>query len=580
MRKLHVYLAALCTMLLWGCSSENFDGSGYSLFAPRFSVTLSVEGADAAGDAYNLAKAGRAGVYVAAAAPVINRSTAITADGTKAGFVLAGDYTSDDKLYIYYPYSSSNTTGKFEDGAEMKIPSSQEQYAAGRFTLDNMPMLSDGVALTYGAPVAAVLKPQGALVRLNVYSSGYYIGERVTGVEFAGNQCAGSIRADFAKGTAAFTAGASKVTLSLANAYNPTNTAESAEGIYLVVAPATYSATVTVTTNVAKYTLPYAKSLAAGACDVVDVDLDNTARTEIAPDEQQTHYKLRWFELPVQKDADNNGIEDGNADWYYSHTMRADAPAIRNFSACYSKGKVHPVWVAAPMHDCYTGSFGRPSNEPYKDDPQIPIVQAGKFNFGVTNLTRGHMVGSAERNVSVETQAQAYFHSNIGAQLQSGFNEHNGAWNNLESVIDKAVCPDTLYQVIGVVFTRWTDRYNRTVEPATTTYTKLVDTGANTGNSWEDTAYVDGEGVCSIPTAWYKVVLRTREGNTGKRVDQCSADELQCVAFILGHYSNSGHKPSADDMYSVSELETLTGLTFFPNVPNAPKDIFNDSDWL
>ena len=30
---------------------------------------------------------------------------------------------------------------------------------------------------------------------------------------------------------------------------------------------------------------------------------------------------------------------------------------------------------------------------------------------------------------------------------------------------------------------------------------------------------------------------------------------------------------------SVSELEKLTGLSFFGNVPNAPKESYNVSDW-
>ena len=34
-----------------------------------------------------------------------------------------------------------------------------------------------------------------------------------------------------------------------------------------------------------------------------------------------------------------------------------------------------------------------------------------------------------------------------------------------------------------------------------------------------------------------------------------------------------------EDLMSVSELEQLTGLTFFPNVPNAPKAAYDPSDW-
>ena len=30
---------------------------------------------------------------------------------------------------------------------------------------------------------------------------------------------------------------------------------------------------------------------------------------------------------------------------------------------------------------------------------------------------------------------------------------------------------------------------------------------------------------------------------------------------------------------SVSDLEKITGFTYFPNVPNAPKGSFSASDW-
>lgn len=266
----------------------------------------------------------------------------------------------------------------------------------------------------------------------------------------------------------------------------------------------------------------------------------------------KSDYKYGWFELPVQTDVDNNGIDDVNPDYYYSHTFRADAPKIRNFSSCYSKSKIHPVWVAAPMHKCYLGSSGR--NDSYRADPNIKCAQSSKF----TGYTRGHMIGSSDRTVSVATNKQAFYYSNIGAQMSNGFNTGGGAWNNLEDRVDGYLCADTLYQVIGVVFQTWTDKYGKT-------------TSAQTGSN--------SVGKFQVPTGWYKVLLRTKKGNTGKRVDECSRDELQCVAFMLGHYPNKMHKPSTSDMYPVTEIEKMTGLTFFPNVPNAPKDEFKASDW-
>ncbi len=40
-----------------------------------------------------------------------------------------------------------------------------------------------------------------------------------------------------------------------------------------------------------------------------------------------------------------------------------------------------------------------------------------------------------------------------------------------------------------------------------------------------------------------------------------------------------GHKVQAQDMMTVEELEKLTGFTYFPNVPNAPKNVAKASDW-
>jgi len=255
-----------------------------------------------------------------------------------------------------------------------------------------------------------------------------------------------------------------------------------------------------------------------------------------------------WFELPAQQDDDHNGIDDNNSDYYYSWTMRADASTIRNFSCCYSKSKIHPVWMAAPMHSCYRGSSGR--NDAYKADPNISCTQAGKWD----GYTRGHMLGSNDRTISKSTNQQVFYYSNIGAQLSDGFNTGGGAWNNLEDFVDGQWCADTLYQVVGCIFESFTDKYGSTVSPKTASGSQ-------------------------IPTAYYKVLLRTKAGSSGKRVDQCTASELKCVAFILSHKSNKSHKPESRDMYSVEDVEKLTGLTFFVNVPNAPKSTYTASDW-
>ncbi len=296
--------------------------------------------------------------------------------------------------------------------------------------------------------------------------------------------------------------------------------------------------------------------------DGQDEDEDHHDRGDDGQDEDEDHHDrgdgtkadYGWFELPAQTDLDHNGIDDNNSDYYYSHTFRPDVTSrrVRNFSACYSKSKIHPVWVAAPMHQCYKGSSGRSNS--YGNDPNIKCTQNGKFD----GYTRGHLLGSSDRTISSATNKQVFYYSNIGAQLQDGFNTGGGVWNNLEDKVDSYWCADTLYQVIGCIFQDFTDKYGSTVKAK-----------KGSGNA----------GSFQVPTAYYKVLLRTKKGNSGKRVDQCSASELQCVAFIISHKGNKGRKPSKQDLYTVEEVEKLTGLTFFVNVPNAPKNTFNASDW-
>jgi DNA/RNA endonuclease G (NUC1) len=83
----------------------------------------------------------------------------------------------------------------------------------------------------------------------------------------------------------------------------------------------------------------------------------------------------------------------------------------------------------------------------------------------------------------------------------------------------------------------------------------------------------------SVPTAYYQALLRTRSGKSGRSVMECKAEELKCAAFIVGHRSATGRKPSKREMLTIAELERLTGLEFFANVKNAPKHTAKAEDW-
>ncbi len=272
-----------------------------------------------------------------------------------------------------------------------------------------------------------------------------------------------------------------------------------------------------------------------------------------------------WAELPAIVDADGNGRHDDDSSLYYtSHLCDGGEKnaqrngKARNYTVCFSAEHHVPMWVAAPRHDCYESGVERKNN--YTKDPTLPadIQYHSKETGGGCN--KGHMLGSAERLSSRSANSQVMYFSNIAPQLSSGYNTGGGGWNTLEDWVDGQGCRDTLYQVIGCYFDRYTDGYGYTVSP------KKISFG--------------GRSDVSMPTMFYCVLLRTKSGNSGKSVLNCSASELKCAAFVRSHTNSlKGQSVTRNEMMSVAELEKLTGFTYFVNVPNAPKNVCNPSDW-
>lgn len=254
-----------------------------------------------------------------------------------------------------------------------------------------------------------------------------------------------------------------------------------------------------------------------------------------------------WAELPSQKSDDK---------LYITSHMCSDNR--RNYTVCFSSEQRSPLWIAAPIHDSYKGSVKRVDN--YDFDPTLPVNIQPRLNRSYGEYTRGHMLGSAERTSTREMNNQTFYVTNIAPQIRDGFNESGGAWNYLESFVDRQVCADTLYVVTGCIYDDYTAVDGTNIK-ARTTINKN-----------------DKQSV-GVPTAYYKAILRTKSGHTGRSVKECKASELKCAAFIVAHRSAPKHKPTAKDMISIKELERMTGINFFANVPNAPKSKAIAADW-
>lgn len=286
-----------------------------------------------------------------------------------------------------------------------------------------------------------------------------------------------------------------------------------------------------------------------------------------------------WAELPATPaDMTNRKIHT-----YWASTVTSNQ-YLRNYTYCYDTYRHCPLWIAHPQHACYQEGSGRTNvwkRDEYMTDAEqaiiypLPEVNGNRaLSLYTESLdrqwTRGHMLMSNYRGgTDTELNAQTYYSCNIAPQGGAAF---DALWNAAEIRIqDNYVCADTLYCVSGAYF----ENDNLTARDAS---------GWNGEDPNKVRYYVPGYSKeCVVPTHFYKLILRTRNGNTGKAIQECDASELKAVGFWFEHADeiNGSTSPTLDASYlkSVEWIEQQTGFTFFPDVPASVKQQCNPSDW-
>lgn len=248
-----------------------------------------------------------------------------------------------------------------------------------------------------------------------------------------------------------------------------------------------------------------------------------------------------WAELPVF-------IENSNWQYVTHYAPLSATTTARNYTICYDRTKRIANWVAYPIHNCYMqGSYVRPDNSvAWQFDPEFPEEDQADLRKGSyrSGGVRGHQCMSNHRFVSYKSDAslaasdlnlQTFYSTNIMPQ-NSEFN--GGSWLAMENIASSKRCADTLYIVTGTwgVSGMGSDRNGTEV---------------------------------AIPQYCWKVLLRTRSGNSGKRIaDIEDASELMSIGFWAANSSES-QTGLKEYITSVAEIEQKTGYTFFPTLDAA-----------
>ena len=219
------------------------------------------------------------------------------------------------------------------------------------------------------------------------------------------------------------------------------------------------------------------------------------------------------------------------------HTTTTNGKKIVTYELEYDKNKLHSRWVAFRFDgNTRSKTTGR------SDDPSIDAnYRIGRNGFG-WDYNRGHLCASADRLYNVEANVQTFYMTNMSPQLAS----YNQAyWVTLEGLVqalgrDKTFS-DTLYVVKG-----GTIKDNQIMDYVTRSNGKRV----------------------AIPKYYYMALLKVKNG------------VYSSIAFWMEHkeygYDYKHKAPLSEiakNAISVNKLEELTGINFFPNLPDTNEEL-------
>ena len=206
------------------------------------------------------------------------------------------------------------------------------------------------------------------------------------------------------------------------------------------------------------------------------------------------------------------------------------------YTVSYNSSTMQPNWVAwALTYDRTTGSVKR-SDYKFTADDDVPSPRAEDTDYRSSGYDRGHMCPAGDNKFSEEAMRQSFLFSNICPQAPS---LNRGDWNEMEIACRKwAKQMGTIYVVCGPIFYK---------------------------NSTHKSI---GKHKVPVPEAFFKVLL-------------CTEGTPKAIGFI--YKNEDGNRPKGDYVNTVDEVERITGIDFFPSLPdNIEKKVeakCNLDDW-
>lgn len=193
-----------------------------------------------------------------------------------------------------------------------------------------------------------------------------------------------------------------------------------------------------------------------------------------------------------------------------------------------------PNWVAWNLTAVHSdGEI--PRTDDYREDADVPLPRATNEDYKDSGWSRGHMCPAGDNKWDETAMRESFLLTNMCPQDRS---LNSGLWNRIEIDCRQwAKKYGSVYIVCGPLF------LNR--EHETIGLNKVV-----------------------VPEAFFKVVL-------------CLVGEPKAIGFVIRN--NEGKKKRDNYVNTVDEVERITGIDFFPALPDSIEDkveaYSNIKDW-
>ena len=226
--------------------------------------------------------------------------------------------------------------------------------------------------------------------------------------------------------------------------------------------------------------------------------------------------------------------EADNGDFYLPASTTHDIIKHQYYTLSYSEKHEQAEWVAYELKKSELShtNFERPY---FIDDPEVNSGSASWRNYKRSGYDKGHLCPAGDRRFTKEAFEETFYTSNISPQLND-FNA--GIWNRLEQ--------KTRY---------WAAKYDGIY---------VVTGGVLTGNLESI-----GKEDVSVPKYFYKILL------------DYSGGEYKTIAFLMPH--EDSERPLNKFVVSIDEIEKMTGIDFFPKLPDTTENKLEKSrdykDW-